>query len=137
MAATQAPTLQSQSAVWKRFKADSTLMGMVKNIWDGVPENSPLPYIAFGDHIESPWPTFGHDNADIEFILHIFAEGPGDEETWLIYSEVQRLLRWDWPLDLNDYFMAKMALQAANILTDEDGITRHMVIRYRFLEEEK
>lgn len=137
MSTTQLATLQAQGACSRRFKADGVLMGMIHNVWDGVPENAPLPYVAFGDHVESPWPVFGFDDADIEFVLHIYTEGPGDAECYQIFAEVKRLLKWNDPLILTDYVICKTALQTANILTDEDGITRHMFIRYRFLVEEK
>ncbi|SRR6266849_1116348 len=86
--------LEVQTAMRAKWIADSTLMALVAGVFDGVPENQALPYIAKGASTEIPWMTFGPngEGKEVTMVWDVFWEAGGDEGGIAIINEMNRLV---------------------------------------------
>src|SRR6266702_4206278 len=84
--------LELQIAVDGRLTGDSTLMGIITGTFDIAPEKQTPPYITYGQHVDSSWPTFGKVNSDALFLLDIFSQKGSDDECYQVLAEVRHSL---------------------------------------------
>lgn len=126
--------LEIQTAVQAKLLGDATLSGMITGVFDQVPQNKPLPYISYGQHVDGPYPTFGgHWNSEAYFLLDIWSNASGDDECYRILAEVLRLLATrpdNLPLTLPSYGHVGMWYEWSTILHEEDYGIRHMPVRF-------
>ncbi len=126
--------LELQIAVQTRLTGDSTLMGIVTGVFDIATERQATPYITYGQHVDSAWPTFGKVNSDALFLLDIFSQQGSDDECYQILAEVLRLLQTrpgNPPLTLPDYGQVVMNYEWSTILHETEYNIRHMPVRFR------
>ena len=126
--------LELQIAVQAKLTGDTTLMGMITGVFDIATEGQATPYITYGQHVDSAWPTFGKVNSDALFLLDIFSQKGSDDECYQILAEVVRLLQTrpgNAPLTLPDYGQATMNYEWSTILHETEYNIRHMPVRFR------
>lgn len=119
-----------QQAVYDILKADSVLMGKVSGIYDEVPTNSVFPYITLGEMTSIPYRAFSVFGEETTVTLHIWSRAKGFKESAAILSDVNRLLA-DTEITVAGYEIASCSYEFSETLRDEDGITRHIPVRYR------
>ena len=126
--------LELQIAVQAKLTGDSTLMGMITGVFDIATEGQATPYITYGQHVDSAWPTFGKVNSDAMFLLDIFSQAGSDDECYQVLAEVVRLLQTrpgNAPLTLPDYGQISMMYEWSTILHETEYNIRHMPVRFR------
>lgn len=135
--------IELQKAIISRLNASSSVTDLVGSpvpIFDYVPENQPMPFIAFGDHradeIDAN-PTEINDGyaEDHRIILHVWSSYEGKSECIKITGAIKRELR-DQPLTLTDSHNAIIRYQSADHGQDADGQAFHGVLIFRAITEE-
>ncbi len=101
-------------------------------IFDGVaPLKQAFPYVVLGDgSTEEPRDTFSHPMWEIWYQINIWSQYQGFQEALSISYSVWRLLHRQ-PLPASDGITPfGLYHQNTQLLTDEDGVTRHAVMRF-------
>lgn len=124
-----------QQAVYQRLLSYAPLIARVTGVLDHVPEGQAYPYVAIGEFIELPHLAFGEDGSEVVLALHIWSRYRG----WKECSEILALLNDtldDAELEVEGYRTVLVAFQESTTIRDTDGLTRHVVARYRLILEE-
>jgi len=69
--------LEIQVAVLAILRANAPLTAMLTGIYDDAPPDALYPFLSLGPHTENSnqtVATFGHNNADISFQMHVYAK---------------------------------------------------------------
>ena len=121
-----------QQALFQCLKADTALAAKVKGIFDEVPPNQAFPYVTLGEDTVVDWSTKTNDGEEITHTLHVWSKYAGKKETKEILSLVLEAVTRQ-PLALAGGFSIDFsALDFMEVFIDEDGITKHGVLRLRF-----
>lgn len=121
-----------QEALYKRFSGYEPLMERVTGVSDDAPKDQLAPYITLGENTVMDWGTKLNDGEEITVTLHCWSEYPGKKEAKEILSLMLEAL--SEPLSVEGGFHVDFArLDMAEVLDDPDGITKHGVLRVRFL----
>ncbi len=126
--------LELQIAAQARLTGDATLMAIITGVFDLAPEGQAPPYITYGQHVDGPWPMFGHVNSESLFLLDIFSQAGSDDQCYQILAEVRRLIETrsgSTPLVLPDYGIANLKYEWSTILHETEYNIRHMPVRFR------
>lgn len=137
------PGFELQSAMVAAIRADETLRALISNpvrIYDHVPENAPMPYIAHDEPGTSEWdvtPTetdegYGHEHT---VMFHAWSAYEGKKEIGAILYALERLFR-DWTVSLTAHRVINIRYQFSDRLRDPDGQAYHGVIQFRVVTEE-
>lgn len=126
-----------QAAIYAKLTADTGSGGlfdptapMITGVFDDVPDGQPLPYITIGEATETPWSTFGRVGADDTLTIHIWSQAPGFKEALGILDRLNVLLDGG-VLEVDGHVHVGTLYESAETLRDPDGVTRHVVARYR------
>lgn len=135
--ASHSATPELEKAVYATLKASTTFTSK-----SGGPYNPPrkgvhYPYITFGNHLEGPWRHFGNTGKQVLFFIHIWSQQLGTaewgfEEAYEIQDTVTNILEAA-TFTLPNFVMVQngFAFENSGKLLDPDGITRHLVSRFR------
>mgnify|MGYP001222844618 CR=1 FL=1 len=124
-----------QRAVYQRLTSHAPLMARVTGVLDDVPEGQPFPYVTLGEWTEIPVLAFGEDGSETTLTLHVWSRYRG----WKECNEIVALLNEaldDAELEVEGYRTVLVVYDSATAIRDTDGVTRHMVVRYRLILEE-
>lgn len=127
----RSPFLPLHKAMRDRIKSATS-----REVYDQVPENAAMPYIAMGEMEARDWSDKINPGQEVTSTIHIWSSYPGRKEAAQIMDEIISTLTSS-PLSLEGGFRAVVsALDLAEIIVDIDGITRHGVIRFKYKIEE-
>jgi len=127
----RSPFLPLHKAIRDRIKSATS-----REVYDNVPENAAMPYIAMGEMEGRDWSDKFIPGQDVTSTIHVWSAYPGRKEAAQIIDEIISALTSS-PLTLEGGFRAVVqALDLAEIIVDIDGITRHGVIRFKHKIEE-
>lgn len=125
-----------QKAVWKILTDDAQLMSKVVGVFDFVPDNSNFPYVQIGEFTTSPFGTFDRYGQEVTMTIHVWGQRiapnayQGMKQVEDIMEDVQRLLaRSNFYIEL--WGNVGCWGDFATTLLEQDGITRHGILRYR------
>jgi hypothetical protein len=132
-----------QQGLYTYLNADTTLMGLAKKIWDGVPpgqyngtlEPNNFPYVVIGDSIETPDDSHTRFGSVDTITLHVWSRHQGDKEIKEIMGRMWQMLHHQ-PWAIPNYSRVMSRIELTESLRDPDGITRHGVMRVRVLVQE-
>jgi len=117
---------------------DATLLALATGgVHDKVPQDTAMPYVQMGEWTEVPWNCFGRKGKDVTATLHIYSRD--DDTTWGIKRCGDILARLNTLLDYVTFAVTGFATtvycryEDSNSLLDADGVTRHIVARYRII----
>lgn len=119
-----------QTAVYTELTGDEALMSMISGVFDDVLDGQAFPYVTIGDAAETPWSTFGRSGADDVLTIHIWSQANGFKEALQVLDRLNALLDSD-ELTVGGHVHVGTLYEGAETLRDPDGITRHVVARYR------
>lgn len=119
-----------QQAVHARLIADVTLMAKVTGVFDGVPAQQPFPYVIVGDATEMPDNAHNQDGHDTTLTIRIASRYEGFKEALSIAQRIDVLLD-DQLLVVTGWGSIKTQREFRETMRDTDGVTRHVVQRYR------
>lgn len=95
--------------------------------------NQKLPYVAFGNHAESPWYQFQKTSKQIEFVMHIYSQATSDQEMMTILNVINGVIEAQ-TLNLTggNYTNAKngVIFVSAVKAPASDATTRHLECRW-------
>lgn len=132
--------IPAQVAIRARLRADATLDTLIgaDRILDGVPDNTPYPYVTFGEKNTKPWDVFGTDGNEDQITLYVWSQAKGDKEATDIGSRINELLH-GYALDLSsdNFDTVLLQLDFADFGHREpDGRTRRAILRYKLITQE-
>lgn len=123
------------AAAYARLRGDAPFMALAKQVFDDVPENEPFPYVTAGESTENPWDCFGQDGSDASISFHIWSRYRGFSEAQGINAALIGLLDNDTALAIAGYATVLLNFESSQQLRDPDGLTRHIVTRFRVMAD--
>ncbi len=124
--------LAIQEAVFGLLSNDALLIAKISGVYDSHPEPQKFPYITIGDGYSVPFVSFDHMGEELYINVHIWSRYKGFKEGQEISADVQRLLAQKH-IDVPDFGSVACFFDATETIRDTDGITRHLILRYRLL----
>jgi len=122
--------LEVQKAVYSKLTGDATLIAKVTGVFDAVPDDQAFPYIAIGDETETGFSAFSKIGKEVILTLHLWSQYQGFKQADEILVRVNELLDGA-ALTVTGYASTAMQFVSSEHLRDPDGITRHVVARFR------
>jgi hypothetical protein len=124
--------LSLQTSLYNRLDNDANLMQKVKGVFDAVPKDQLFPYISLGEDTVTDYSTKTTSGEEITHTLHVWSRYNGKKEAKEIMSLILESL--SQPLSIEGGFFIEFSkTEMMEVLDDPDGITRHGVMRLRFL----
>lgn len=115
----------------------STLDGSVTGIdsasvsvFDDVPEGTTYPYVVLGEETASNFGSKSLDGAEHTLTLHVWSQYRGRREIKEIMQSVYSLLH-NTAITVSGASLVNIRQEFNNTLMENDGITRHGVMRFR------
>ncbi|MFD5724655.1 DUF3168 domain-containing protein [Streptomyces sp. NPDC058368] len=133
-----APMLPVQGAIDARLRGDAELMGMIKGLYDYVPENVAYPFVVTGESIETPDNRLSSYGRQTVVTLHVWSQYRGYAQALRIGARITALLDHQ-PLTVPGLAHVATRYEFGQTLTDPEppGNIRHLVLRYRVLTEQQ
>jgi len=123
-------TTNLQAAIYSALSTDANVLGLVAGVFDDVPEETAYPFISFGDETSIDSSTKDSQAQEYTVTMHIFSEFRGKAEVKNIMSAVYDVLH-DSDMIVTDANLINLRFEFSDIVTENDGITRHGVMRFR------
>ncbi|MFK7695403.1 DUF3168 domain-containing protein [Paenibacillus sp. HJGM_3] len=122
--------LAIQTAIYARLTNDATLMAKLTGVHDEVPQDAAFPYVTLGESTSIPWRTQSRFGEEVTITLHIWSRYRGFKEALQILEDLNRLLA-DQVFAISGWEMSACYYEFSDTIRDDDGITRHVPVRYR------
>jgi hypothetical protein len=126
-----------QTAIAVLLKADAGIKALVgpttARVYDAVPEDAPVtfPYITIGDMTVADQSSFGDQDGGVYLVdIHSWSRYRGRKELRNIMSAIHTALH-RVTLTVSGYNHAGSMFESQNDLTEQDGLTRHGIQRFR------
>jgi len=128
--------MKSPFLVLHKAIRDRIISATGRDVYDDFPENVSMPYIIAGEIEGRDWSDKFVPGQEIVASIHVWSKYPGKKEVAEIMDEILQALSLE-PLSLGEAFMAVcQSLDLSEIIVDIDGITRHGILKFRYLIEE-
>ena len=125
-----------EKAMKDLLEANSGFMTACKGgVHNWVPEKPTYPYARLGDAFEQKFNTFGRNGKTTEVVLHIFSQYNGDYEAQNLVNLADNILD-DATLNLTGWTPVLISWESTEIVTDDDGRTKHTMVIYRIITQE-
>lgn len=125
----RSPTLPLHKAQVDRIEADTTY-----TLYDENPQDAAYPYVVMGEITARDWSDKFVPGMEVYSTLHIWSTYNGRKEAEeMADGTIQALTRA--PLNLAG-FNALGYFESWDLIIDIDGITRHGILKFRYLIEE-
>ena len=127
----KSPFLVLHDAEVARIEAETTY-----TVYDDVPEGAAYPYVVMGEMTGRDWSDKFEPGQEVYSTKHIWSQYKGRKEVVEIGDGILQALSRA-ALDLSPNFRAVLQeLDMNELIIDIDGITRHGILRLRYLIEE-
>ncbi len=100
------------------------------SVYDDVPENTVYPYVVIGEETAANNGTKDLDGIEHTLTLHVWSQYRGRREIKEIMQSVYQLLH-DAAITVSGASLVNIRQEFNNTLMENDGITRHGVMRFR------
>ncbi len=100
------------------------------SVYDDVPEGTTYPYVVIGEETSANNGTKDVDGIDHTLTLHVWSQYRGRREIKEIMQSVYELLH-DAAITVSGASLVNIRQEFNNTLMENDGITRHGVMRFR------
>jgi|TARA_R100000455_G_C6255632_1_gene111542 hypothetical protein len=100
------------------------------NVYDDVPEGAPYPYVVIGEETAINSGTKDKDAVEHTLTLHVWSRYRGRKEIKLLMEQVYTTLH-DSDITVSGASLVNLRQEFQTTLMENDGITRHGVIRFR------
>lgn len=124
--------LAIQEMMFRKLTGDAVLIAKVSGVFDAHPEPQVFPYVTIGDGYSNPFVQFERMGEEVYCNIHIWSRYKGFKESQEISADIQRLLAQK-EHDVNGFGIVACYFDTSETMRDADGITRHVILRYRFL----
>ena len=119
-----------QERIYSTLNGDSTLGGLVNGIFDSVPEGQTLPVVIIGAQSTSDNGSKNLDGRDYIFNVDVYSDYRGMKEKKNKQKEIYRLLH-ESSLSVSGASFVDCRCEFTTDILEDDGITRHGVMRFR------
>ena len=121
-----------QTAIYSKLNDDSTLDGIVGNnkIFDDVPQGTSYPYVVIGEETAIDAGAKDTDAQEFTLTIHIWSRYKGRKQTKEIAERIYTLLH-NVAISVSSASLVNIRNEFFTILVDDDGLTRHGVMRFR------
>ena len=119
-----------QERIYSTLNGDSTLGGLVNGIFDSVPEGQTLPVVIIGAQSTSDNGSKNLDGRDYIFNVDVYSDYIVMKEIKNIQKEIYRLLH-ESSLSVSGASFVDCRCEFTTDILEDDGITRHGVMRFR------
>lgn len=127
----KSPFLVLHDAEVARIQAETSY-----TVYDDMPEQAPYPYVVMGEITARDWSAKSEPGQEVYSTKHIWSQYKGKKEVCEMGDAILQALSKS-PLDLSPNFRAVLQdLDINELIIDIDGITRHGILRHRYLIEE-
>lgn len=127
----KSPFLVLHDAEIARIEAETSY-----TIYDDLPEQAAFPYVVMGEMTARDWSDKFEPGQEVHSTKHIWSRYKGRKEAVDMGDAILQALSKS-PLDLSPNFRAVLQdLDTNELIMDIDGITRHGILRHRYLIEE-
>lgn len=120
-----------QAALYDRLSNDAALTAKVTGVFDHVPEGQAYPYVAIGQDTATPEDTFTSVGQQVTTTIHSWSQYKGYKEVKEVHSLI--LTAMTAPLAVNGWTCMFLMVDMDHVIPDPDGITRHGVLRLRYV----
>jgi len=128
--------MKSPFLVLHKAIRDRIISATGREVYDNFPKNVSMPYIIAGEIEGRDWSDKFAPGQEIVATIHVWSSYPGKKEVAEIMDEILQALYLE-PLSLGEAFRAVcQSLDLSEIIVDIDGITRHGILKFRYLIEE-
>ena len=124
--------LAIQQSVYELLSSDSALTAKVSGVFDAHPDPQVFPYITLADGYSNQYTAFEHMGEEVFFNIHVWSRYKGFKEAQEIASEINRLLAHQH-IEVDGFGEVASFFDTSETIRDIDGITRHLILRFRFL----
>jgi hypothetical protein len=120
-----------QKAIYDTLSASAVGIGGASvSVFDEVPDGTAYPYIVIGEETTANNGTKDVDAVDYTLTIHVWSQYRGRREIKEIMQSVYDLLH-DSAISVAGASLANIRQEFSNTLMENDGITRHGVMRFR------
>lgn len=127
----KSPTLVLHLAQITRIEAQTSY-----KVFDDAPEGEAYPYVTMGEVTARDWSDKFEPGQEVYSTIHIWSQYAGRKEAEDMGNGVLQALTL-MPLDLSPNFRAVLdAFESYDLIVDLDGVTRHGILRMKYLIEE-
>jgi len=119
-----------QEALYTRLDDDSTLGGLITGVYDAVPDDTSLPVVVIGVGSSIDDATKTLDAREYTLNVDVWSDYRGLKETKNIVKQVYSLLH-EYALSVSGASLVDLRCEFTTELLENDGITRHGVMRFR------
>jgi len=120
-----------QVALYERLSADANLSAKVTGVFDFVPEGQAYPYVTLGQDTATGDDTFTTVGQQVTTTLHTWSQYKGYSEVKSIHALILQAMTT--PLVVSAWTCALLMVDMEHVIPDPDGITRHGVLRLRYV----
>ena len=99
-------------------------------VYDDVPEGSVYPYVVIGEETSSNNGTKTLDGVEHTLTLHVWSQYRGRREIKEIMQSVYEKLH-NTAITVTGASLVNIRQEFSNTLAEQDGITRHGIMRFR------
>jgi len=120
-----------QKAIYDTLSASAVGIGSESvSVFDEVPDGTAYPYIVIGEETTANNGTKDVDAVDYTLTIHVWSQYRGRREIKEIMQSVYDLLH-DSAITVAGASLANIRQEFSNTLMENDGITRHAIMRFR------
>ncbi len=130
---------QVQLAIYTALTGNPALVVLAPGgIYDHVPGTnaSSYPRITIGDDTLLDWDTDTSYGAEVTCTIHVWSTEPGREQAKMILAKIAEILH-DQNLPVTGFDTVYVRREFEEVLTLQDGATRHGIARYRIVVVEQ
>ena len=124
-------TTNVQKAIFSTLSDDSTLDSLIGNnkIYDDVPQGTDYPYVQIGEETTIDAGLKDKDAQEYTLTVHIWSRYRGNKETKEIAERIYTLLH-NSAISVTGASLANIRNEFFTVLVEDDGLTRHGVMRF-------
>jgi hypothetical protein len=128
----KSPLWSLQTALFQRVKALSSY-----RVSDATEEQAAFPYIKMGETSALPWSDKSKPGQTVLQTFHFWSQYQGRKECLEMMDQVLCAITDGFMPDLGAEFrVVHQELDGEDVIVDLDGVTRHGVLRMKYLIEE-
>ena len=103
---------------------------ITSKVYDDVPEGTTYPYVVMGEETAIPIGAKDTDGHEHTLTIHVWSQYRGRKEIKNIMSQIYTLLH-NVAISVTGASLVNIRHEFERTLLEQDGITRHGVIRFR------
>ena len=125
-------TTNVQKAIFSTLSGDSSLDSLIGNnkILDDGPQGTDYPYVQIGEETTIDAGLKDKEAQEYTLTIHIWSRYRGNKETKEIAERIYTLLH-NGAISVTGASLANIRNEFFTVLIDDDGLTRHGVMRFR------